>query len=597
MKQILGGKLRLKTVVSTATAATLLVSGLSLGASSGASAATPKTGGTLKLLMHYPSLDYLDPNRVYTGRDLQWLGGTITRTLTAYKLAPGAAGAEIVADLATNTGVPSNMAKTWKFTLRSGSTFEDGKKVTCEDIKYGASRTFATDVITDGPTYLLNWLDIPKDEAGDSFYKGPYADDGGYGKTYYDRAVTCSADNRTITFNLKKSVPDFNAFTTYSAIAPVQKANDGGESYDARPQSTGPYMIKENNKTHLLLVRNPKWNKASDPIRTPYPDQQELIFGLDEEVIDQIMLSDSEKNAINFDGPLSTNKTKFFPDSSAANYASLKSRTMNNVEPFVGYVPFNLKKMPCKDIRAAMVYARNNKAILDYAGGEKFAGAYATGIISPTMSLDYAVTKVVGPGSTGFLPEGNVPKAIEYMNAAKTSCPDEYARATDPARGISIATSSSKSLEDTIPINQAAYLRAGIVVKYDIIKSKYYSTVLASTNPNDLSSSGWASDWQNSSTVIPELFWEDGGFDMSFASQAKDAAYPAIATKITKALNTLDRKAQAKLWKELDVQIAKEFWYIPTNFGKAQEVWGSGLGGVFFWQPQGTPAYRAIWIK
>ena len=121
--------------------------------------------------------------------------------------------------------------------------------------------------------------------------------------------------------------------------------------------------------------------------------------------------------------------------------------------------------------------------------------------------------------------------------------------------------------------------------------------MLASTNPNDLSSSGWASDWQNSSTVIPELFAEFGGFDMSFGSQAKNAAYPAIETKITKALNTLDRKAQAKLWKELDVQIAKEFWYIPTNFGKAQEVWGSGLGGVFFWQPQGTPAYRAIWIK
>jgi hypothetical protein len=48
MKKVLGGKLRLKTVVSTATAAALLVSGLSLGASSGASAATPKTGGTLK---------------------------------------------------------------------------------------------------------------------------------------------------------------------------------------------------------------------------------------------------------------------------------------------------------------------------------------------------------------------------------------------------------------------------------------------------------------------------------------------------------------------------------------------------------------------
>jgi peptide/nickel transport system substrate-binding protein len=121
--------------------------------------------------------------------------------------------------------------------------------------------------------------------------------------------------------------------------------------------------------------------------------------------------------------------------------------------------------------------------------------------------------------------------------------------------------------------------------------------VLSPKNPNDISTSGWASDWQNASTVIPELFASFGGFDMTKAEDAKDPAYPAIVAKINKALNTLDRKAQAKLWKELDVQIAKEFWYIPTNFGKAQEVWGSGLGGVYFWQPQGTPAYRSIWIK
>lgn len=596
MKKTLGAKFRPKSVISTVSAVTLMVSGLSLGINSSANAETPKTGGTLKLLMHLPSLDYLDPNRVYTGRDLSWLGGTITRTLTAYKAVPGAAGAEIVADLATNTGIPSNDAKTWKFTLRPGSTFEDGTKVTCEHLKYGASRSFATDVITDGPMYLVNWLDIPLDKDGSSAYKGPYKVNDP-GQAYYDKAVTCSSDNRTITFNLNKSVPDFNAFTTYSAIAPVQKSKDGGETYDTRPQSTGPYMIKENNKTHILLVRNPKWNKASDPIRTPYPDKQELIFGLDEEVIDQIMLNDTQKNAVNFDGPLSTNLTKFFPESTAKNYASLKARTMNNVVPYVGYIPFNLQKMPCKDLRAAMVYARNNKAILDYNGGEKFSGAYASGIISPTMALDYADTKVLGPSSSDFKAEGNVGKAIEYMNAAKTSCPADYARATDPERGIHIAVATSASLDDTVPINQAAYKRAGLVVKYDIIKAKYYSTVLSPNNPSDLSTSGWASDWQNASTVIPELFASFGGFDMTHASQAKDPAYPAIEAKINKALTTLDRKEQAKLWKELDVQIAKEFWYIPTVFGKSQEVWGSGVGGVFYWLPQGTPSYRSMWVK
>ena len=53
--------------------------------------------------------------------------------------------------------------KIWEFTLKDGVKWEDGKAVTCEDFKYGVSRTFATDVITGGPNYILSYLDIPTD--------------------------------------------------------------------------------------------------------------------------------------------------------------------------------------------------------------------------------------------------------------------------------------------------------------------------------------------------------------------------------------------------------------------------------------------------
>ena len=65
------------------------------------------------------------------------------------------------ADLATDTGTASNGAKTWKFTLKDGVKWQDGKAITCEDFKYGASRVFATDVITGGPNYILSYLDVP----------------------------------------------------------------------------------------------------------------------------------------------------------------------------------------------------------------------------------------------------------------------------------------------------------------------------------------------------------------------------------------------------------------------------------------------------
>ena len=576
---------RRATVVASAAAlfiGTALVSGVGP-----ANAATkPKTGGILTLLEHEPRLDHLDPSRIYTGRDLAFMNSFHTRTLVAYNPVPGAAGANLVPDLATNTGVPSNEAKTWKFTLRPGTKFEDGVAITCEHVQYGVSRVFATDVITNGPAYLQAWLDIPKDKDGNSIYTGPYKNTP-EGVAAFKKAVSCSKDNRTITFQLNKSVADFNYLATYGVISPIQAKKDTGDKYDLWPQATGPYKIAENSKTQLRMVRNPQWSKATDGFRTPYPDEVIIQFGLDEEVIDQIMLEDTIPTAVNFGGPLPTNRDKFFDD------PNLAKRRMNNSDPYANYIAFNLKKMPCLEVRAAMYYARNAKALLDYAGGPKFAGSYATGVISPLVATDFAPTKVVGPGSADFMPEGNIAKAKALLETAKTKCPADYKKATED--GILIDARQSVALNDTIPINEAAYARAGIKVKYNIIKSGYYSTVMNPAKQSDMSGSGWGADWANASTVIPELFASYGGFNLS--QNTDDPNYKAFEDKVNLAMKTTDRKKQAAMWKALDAEAMKNFWVLPTTFGKAQEVWGSQVAGVFFWVPQGNPAYGKMWIN
>ena len=115
---------------------------------------------------------------------------------------------------------------------------------------------------------------------------------------------------------------------TYGVISPVQKSKDTGDKYDLNPQSTGPYKIVENSYTQLKMVRNKYLSKASDPVRTPYPDEVVILYGMDEEVIDQLMLEDSLPAAMNFGGPLPTNRDKFFND------AKFKNRRMNNADPY-----------------------------------------------------------------------------------------------------------------------------------------------------------------------------------------------------------------------------------------------------------------------
>ena len=122
-------------------------------ATPGTDAGTPTTGGTIHILSQLEQITHLDPQRNYTGSDLAFVGSTMRRALTSYAYAPGSEGSQLVGDLATDTGTPTEGGKVWSFTLRDGATYEDGSAVTCADIAYGVSRVFATDIIVDGPTY------------------------------------------------------------------------------------------------------------------------------------------------------------------------------------------------------------------------------------------------------------------------------------------------------------------------------------------------------------------------------------------------------------------------------------------------------------
>ncbi|MGN6634749.1 MAG: ABC transporter substrate-binding protein, partial [Oryzihumus sp.] len=143
--------------------------------STGGSSNTSATkGGTLYMLNLGP-VDHWDPQRIYVGADIQFASRVFARTLTTFP--PGKTledQSKLIPDLATNTGDVSDGGKTWKFTLKGDAKWQDGKPVTCEDLKYGISRTFAADQITGGPNYAIAYFDIPKNADGSSKYAGPY---------------------------------------------------------------------------------------------------------------------------------------------------------------------------------------------------------------------------------------------------------------------------------------------------------------------------------------------------------------------------------------------------------------------------------------
>ena len=106
-------------------------------------------------------------------------------------------------------------------------------------------------------------------------------------------------------------------------------------------------------------------------------------------------------------------------------------------------------------------------------------------------------------------------------------------------------------------------------------------------------------DWPNASTVIPPLFTDEGGWNLS---HVKDAAFEA---KIETAFAELDRAKQATIWQELNKYATENVFAIPTFFGRSQTIAGTGVGtgigtGVgqlYRWAAYGSWPYAQLFVK
>ena len=546
----------------------------SAAASGGAGGGEPQAGGTAYILTNAEQLLTLDPQVVYTGEDLAFLGATLTRTLTAYKMSPdNNEGTSLVPDMATDTGTVTNGGKTWAFTLKDGITWETGEPVTCADVAYGVSRTFDIGVTNGGPTYAIAYLDIPSAEDGSSAYKGP-AD--GTGQELFDKAVSCSADGKTITFNLNKAVPDFNYAVTLHSFAAVPKAADTGAEYGNKIVSNGPYKISEYQKGKggkLVLVRNENWDPASDGYRKAYPDTWQVDFGLDETVIDQRVIQSSGNDETALTQGLTTASLPLVFDDPA-----VASRAIDAFDPYTRYTAINVEKVPDKLVRQAIGVALDREALLKNAGG-KYAGEFADGAVKPNIGMDYAATglwegllgqPVPGTGDPEF-----AKKLLAQAGVKDLTITLDYAQSDDGDKAAAIYVESLK--------------KAGITVKPNPIEpGQYYGVVFK--DPNELLVGGWGPDWPNASTVIPPLFTQAGGWDLS---RVDDKAFN---DKVLAASTELDRAKQATMWQELNKEAAEQMWIIPTRFGRDQRLAGTKIGPVYSWPAYGSWPYAEMYI-
>jgi peptide/nickel transport system substrate-binding protein len=502
--------------------------------------------------------EHLDPQRVYVGRDISNLGRLAYRSWVVF---PAGAtdtteGTTPIPDLATDTGTKNADASQWSFTLKDGPKWQDGKAITCEDFKYGVSRTFAQDVITGGPNYIIGYLDIPKDAAGDPTYKGPYT---GEGQADFDKAVTCDAN--TITYKFSKPWPDFPlAIASLRAFDPYRQDQDQGDKNDLVVFSSGPYMLEQpwSEDSGGTFVRNPEWDGTEDTVREANFDSITFQVGVEPEVQIDRLIADSgdDQNAIS-----ATNIT-------ASQYPQItgdvKARSVNIASPFTNYLLPNQKTVTDPLVRQALALATSRAAYIGALGGELASGP-ALSIVNPEVP-GYKANEAFGSAEGGDI-EG----AKKLLEQAGVPMPYPI-KLTYPI--------GSDASESAFAALKEVYDQAGFDVTLDGLdpSGPYYDTIQQPGSDSDLIWGGWGADWPSISTVIPPLF--DSRLNLTKNSNGQDYGnYDSADANalMDKAASEPDLDAANEIYTQLDDLLAKDVAYIPLDTTRFYYLRGSNI--------------------
>ena len=552
-------------VISRKPMAALAAGGLMLslaacgGGGSDSDGSAPKAGakgGTLHYLTNRPT-EHLDPQRVYIGRDISNLNRLVYRQLVTFPITKDEKEANTpVPDLATDMGTSSKDAKTWKFTLRDGVTWQDGKPVTCEDLKYGASRTFATDVITGGPNYILSFLDVPKDKDGLPLYNGPYKNKN---QADFDKAVTC--DGKTITYRFSKPFPDFPlAIMSLTSFAPFREDKDQGDKSNLAVFSSGPYKLegKWNATRGGTFVRNENWDQASDDVRKPLPDKYVITQGIKPEVVADRLISDSGNDQF----AVTDQETP--PSFYSRINGPVAERATQTNSPFVGYLLPNFNRMKNLKVRQALAMSTNVEAWTNAQGGSK-ASIPSESIVHPSV-IGYKENPNFPAPKTG-----DVDGAKKLLQSSGEPMP--YPIKFTYSGGTPTTDKSAAALK-------ATWEEAGFKVTLDPLAETYYDVINKPTADGDVFWGGWGADWPSIATVIPALF--DSRVNLTSNSNGQDYGNyrsDTVNKLIDKAASLPEVGEQAEVYAQIDDQLGKDVAYIPLDISQFYRLHGSKVTG------------------
>jgi peptide/nickel transport system substrate-binding protein len=491
-------------LLSAGVAAAVLVAS---GSAARSSSAQIKAGGTLNVGWEssFGFTDNLDPTGEYLGDAFGILDNLLVRTLVGYNHTAGAAGNQLVPDIATALPKPTNGGKTYTFHIKPGIKFSPpvNRAVTSHDFVTAMER-------------LAN----PKDGGQYAFYykviKGWDAYAAGKAKSI---SGISTPNDSTIVFNLTQPTGDFLYRMSMPATGPqpaeVTKCFEGQPGKYAQDLiSTAGYMIEGIDKvdisscsaikpadgydgqTHLFLVRNPNYDPKTDGTRKNYVDQ--VRFTVDASDVD--IYNKIEAGQLDL-------ATSSIPPSVLQKYAttpSLKRYFHQNSGDRTWYLTMNITQPPFDDIhvRKAMNWIIDKAALRQTWGGPT-VGQIANHIVPDTLFnfklQSYKPYKTPGD-------HGDLAKAKAAMKGSKYDTKGDGTCSAPQCKNVLMISDTRGVDPGMVATIQQDAKKIGITFKVRQINGAYPTIQTVAKNIPFAERPGWGKDYADPVTFFEPLF-------------------------------------------------------------------------------------------
>jgi peptide/nickel transport system substrate-binding protein len=551
-----------------------------------------------------------DPTGEYLGEVWGIYSSLLIRTLVGYRHTAGAAGNELIPDLATDLGQVSADGLTYTFTLKDGIRFGPpvSREITSRDVAYAFERIGTPSLVAQ--------------------YAGYYQAVEGMVEFSEGAAETIAGietpDDKTIVFHLSEPTGDFLYRLAMPATGPIPEevagCFDQAGEYGRYVISSGPYMIEGSEAldasscetlepisgfdgdTSLTLVRNPDYDPATDTpeARENLVDRFEWRINTNNDDIYNRVEAGLIEDEIATETPVVLKRYSEDEELAPMLHANSGDRTW--------YVTMNLTQPPFDDVhvRKAVNLALDKQA-LRLAWGGPIAGEIATHIVPDPIFNDEL--KGYDPYAT---PEsrGDVEAAKDEMRQSRYDTDGDGLCDAPECSGIVHITGDAASRQQMIPVVEDGLSKIGIEVETRTLADSYSVIQTVDRNVPISSQPGWGKDYADAFTFFFYLFngrtiTATGNSNYSLVGLTPELAgelgaegsledVPSVDADID-ACSALSGDERRVCFEDLDRKLMEEVVpWVPYLFANNIQITGPAVVKWDYDQFTGTTAYAHV---